>query len=76
MICEAVERMHVEVLVVGSRGLGQIKRQFLISPLFYSDLILMCLKTRSVNMLAYLLYAGHSWEVLAITVLTMPNVLL
>ncbi|KAL3535986.1 hypothetical protein ACH5RR_004447 [Cinchona calisaya] len=29
MICQAVERMYVDVLVVGSRGLGQIKRAFL-----------------------------------------------
>ena len=26
MICQAVEQMHVDLLVVGSRGLGKIKR--------------------------------------------------
>ncbi|KAJ4898180.1 Adenine nucleotide alpha hydrolases-like superfamily protein [Raphanus sativus] len=29
MICQAVEQMHVDLLVVGSRGLGKIKRAFL-----------------------------------------------
>ncbi|CAG7882400.1 unnamed protein product [Brassica rapa] len=29
MICQAVEQMHVDLLVVGSRGLGKIKRSFL-----------------------------------------------
>ncbi|EOA29517.1 hypothetical protein CARUB_v10014583mg, partial [Capsella rubella] len=29
MICEAVEQMHVDLLVVGSRGLGKIKRAFI-----------------------------------------------
>lgn len=28
-ICQQVEQMHVDLLVVGSRGLGQIKRAFL-----------------------------------------------
>lgn len=32
MICQASEQMHVDLLVVGSRGLGKIKRQ---SPFFY-----------------------------------------
>lgn len=26
MICQAAEQMHVDLLVVGSRGLGKIKR--------------------------------------------------
>ncbi|XP_013611712.1 universal stress protein YxiE-like isoform X2 [Brassica napus] len=29
MICQAVEQMHVDLLVVGSRGLGKIKRAFI-----------------------------------------------
>ncbi|KAK4581871.1 hypothetical protein RGQ29_025151 [Quercus rubra] len=29
MICHAAEQMHADLLVVGSRGLGQIKRAFL-----------------------------------------------
>ncbi|KFK38558.1 hypothetical protein AALP_AA3G129200 [Arabis alpina] len=29
MICEVAEQMHVDLLVVGSRGLGKIKRAFL-----------------------------------------------
>ncbi|CAH2053982.1 unnamed protein product [Thlaspi arvense] len=29
MICQAVEQMHVDLLVVGSRGLGKIRRAFL-----------------------------------------------
>ncbi|XP_010498273.1 PREDICTED: uncharacterized protein LOC104775979 isoform X2 [Camelina sativa] len=29
MICEAVEQMHVDLLIVGSRGLGKIKRAFI-----------------------------------------------
>ncbi|XP_010534373.1 PREDICTED: universal stress protein A-like protein [Tarenaya hassleriana] len=29
MICQAIEEMHVQLLVVGSRGLGKIKRAFL-----------------------------------------------
>ncbi|XP_050230166.1 universal stress protein A-like protein isoform X2 [Mercurialis annua] len=29
MICQATEQMHVDLLVVGSRGLGKIKRAFL-----------------------------------------------
>ncbi|ESQ48847.1 hypothetical protein EUTSA_v10021565mg [Eutrema salsugineum] len=29
MICQAVEQMHVDLLAVGSRGLGKIKRAFL-----------------------------------------------
>lgn len=26
MICQATEKMHVDLLVVGSRGLGMVKR--------------------------------------------------
>ncbi|XP_048235768.1 universal stress protein A-like protein [Ricinus communis] len=29
MICQATEQMHIDLLVVGSRGLGKIKRAFL-----------------------------------------------
>ncbi|KAL0719719.1 hypothetical protein Bca4012_069043 [Brassica carinata] len=29
MICQAVEQMHVDLLVVGSRGLGKIRRAFI-----------------------------------------------
>ncbi|PRQ44300.1 putative universal stress protein A [Rosa chinensis] len=29
MICQATEQMHVDLLVVGSRGLGMVKRAFL-----------------------------------------------
>ncbi|KAL9230815.1 hypothetical protein vseg_006115 [Gypsophila vaccaria] len=29
MICQAAEQMHVDLLVVGSRGLGMLKRAFL-----------------------------------------------
>ncbi|KAM0980859.1 hypothetical protein ACFX2J_013984 [Malus domestica] len=29
MICQAAEQMHVDLLVVGSRGLGKVKRAFL-----------------------------------------------
>ncbi|KAL6141591.1 hypothetical protein ACLB2K_059879 [Fragaria x ananassa] len=29
MICQATEKMHVDLLVVGSRGLGMVKRAFL-----------------------------------------------
>ncbi|XP_075512445.1 uncharacterized protein LOC142547960 [Primulina tabacum] len=29
MICEAAEEMHADLIVVGSRGLGKIKRAFL-----------------------------------------------
>ncbi|KAJ8900129.1 hypothetical protein K2173_024245 [Erythroxylum novogranatense] len=29
MICQATEQMHVDLLVIGSRGLGKIKRAFL-----------------------------------------------
>ncbi|CAA7016169.1 unnamed protein product [Microthlaspi erraticum] len=29
MICQAVEQMHVDLLIVGSRGLGKIKRAFI-----------------------------------------------
>lgn len=26
VICQAVEQMHIDLLVVGSRGLGKVKR--------------------------------------------------
>ncbi|KAH9737771.1 Usp domain-containing protein [Citrus sinensis] len=29
VICQAVEQMHIDLLVVGSRGLGKVKRAFL-----------------------------------------------
>ncbi|KAF3611038.1 hypothetical protein DY000_02050862 [Brassica cretica] len=29
IICQAVEQMHVDLLVVGSRGLGKIRRAFI-----------------------------------------------
>ncbi|KAL9425516.1 hypothetical protein AB3S75_032469 [Citrus x aurantiifolia] len=29
VICQAVEQMHIDLLVVGSRGLGKVKRTFL-----------------------------------------------
>ncbi|KAF8102194.1 hypothetical protein N665_0201s0472 [Sinapis alba] len=35
MICQAVEQTHVDLLVVGSRGLGMIKRAFLGSVSVY-----------------------------------------
>ena len=36
MICQAVEQMHVDLLVVGSRGLGKIKRYItILFPIFY-----------------------------------------
>lgn len=34
MICEAVDQMHVDLLVVGSRGLGKFKRYYLLIKSF------------------------------------------
>jgi nucleotide-binding universal stress UspA family protein len=38
VLCEAVEKHHASVLVVGSHGYGAIKRYLILSSLFHSFL--------------------------------------
>lgn len=68
-ICRAVEEMNINLLVVGSRGLGQIKRYvnryfiYIFIYLFKMMMNIICI-----------VVAGRFWEVWAITAHNMRNV--
>ena len=45
MICQAAEQVHVDLLVLGNRGLGTISRYYFYPPKFQS-LIILCPKKK------------------------------